>query len=82
MIPRLLESHNGQMAFKAGVTMYAVICGNKVRQDYRQVYCLSPPAHRLVMPPGLEINPTSVDTAAKTQKKKKKVKKENIFFLL
>lgn len=67
MIPRLLESHHAQMAFNTGVMiMCAVICGNKVRQDYRQVYCLSPPAHRLVMPLGLEINPTSVDKAAKT----------------
>lgn len=65
MIPRLLESHRAQMAFKAGVTMCAVICGNKVRQDYRQVYCLPAPAHRLVMPRGVETNPTSVDTAAK-----------------
>lgn len=66
MIPRLLESHRTQMTFKAGVTMCAVICGNKVRQDYRQVYCLPPPPHRLVMPQGVGTNATSVDTAAKT----------------
>jgi len=69
MIPRLLESHHAQMAFKAGVTMCAVICGNKVRQDHRQVYCLSPPVHSLVVPQRLESNPTSVDTEAKTLKK-------------
>lgn len=54
------------MAFKTGVTTRAVICGNKVRQDYRQVYCLPPPAHRTVMPQGVDTNPISVDTAAKT----------------
>lgn len=65
-ITRLLESHHPQMAFKTGVTTRAVICGNKVRQDYRQVYCLPPPAHRTVMPQGVDTNPISVDTAAKT----------------
>lgn len=75
MIPRLLESHRAQMAFKAGVTTCAVICGNKVKQDYRQVYCLPPPLHRLVMPQGVETKPTNVDTAAK-----KKVKQSMGFF--
>lgn len=69
MIPRLLESHHAQMAFKAGVTMCAVICGNKVRQDHRQVYCLTPPVRRLVIPQGLETNPTSIDIEAKTLQK-------------
>lgn len=69
MIPMLLESHHAQMAFKAGVTMCAIICGNKVRQDHRQVYCLIPPVHRLVIPQGLETNPSSIDTEAKTLKK-------------
>lgn len=57
------------MAFKTGVTTCAVIYENKVRQDYRQVYCLPPPAHRTVMPQGVETNSISVDTAAKTLKK-------------
>lgn len=73
MIPRLLERHCAQMAFKTGVTMCAVICGNKVRQDYRQVYCLPPPVHRLVILQGLEKKKlTSVDTEAKPYKIKKR----------
>lgn len=57
------------MAFKTGVTTCAVIYGSKVRQDYRQVYCLPPPAHSTVMPQGVETNSISVDTPAKTLKK-------------
>lgn len=56
------------MSFNTGVTMCAVIYGNKVRQDYRQVCCLPPPAHRTVMPQGVETNSISVDTAAKALK--------------
>lgn len=77
MIPRLLERHCAEMAFKAGVKMCAVICGDKVRQDYRQVYCQPSPVHRFVILQGLEKKQlTSVDTEAKPYK----IKKRTIFF--